>query len=281
MTKAKFRAIDLAMFSIITALLEVIMLWAFQKFPLEGFSVSFLILLGSIAIFRWNIYGVIPPLVGGAASLLFSYTTGTLMSMRLILSQLLGPLGLLTGLLWFKYYGKSKLDGKPDQMWAYYLTSFLSVEVVRTLCYIGDADLLHILYTYFVLDLLNMVIGVIVMVIAVKQKGFVTDMNEYLINQNKAPNSAEIAKQRTDIEAMASINEKDEISDIALLDGGMLDQADLDELATLYRQKTLGKSAIEIEEEQRQKALKEYKSGKKIKKDQEIDQNGGSNDDNS
>lgn len=277
MTKAQFRAIDLAMFSIITALVEVIMLWAFQKFPLEGYSVSFLILLGSIAVFRWNIYGIIPPLIGGAASLLFSYLTGTLVTTRLILSQLIGPLGLLTGLLWFKFYGKSKLDGKPDQMWAYFLTSFLSVEVVRTLCYIGDSNLLHILYTYFVLDLLNLVLGMVVMVIAVKQKGFVTDMNEYLINQNKAPNSAQIAKQRTDIEAMASINEKDEISDIALLDGGMLEQSELDELATLYRQKTVGKSAIEIEEEQRQKALEEFRAQKTNKKDY----NGGSSDDNS
>lgn len=277
MTKAQFRAIDLAMFSIITALVEVIMLWAFQKFPLEGYSVSFLILLGSIAVFRWNIYGIIPPLIGGAASLLFAYLTGTLVTTRLILSQLIGPLGLLTGLLWFKFYGKSKLDGKPDQMWAYFLTSFLSVEVVRTLCYIGDSNLLHILYTYFVLDLLNLVLGMVVMVIAVKQKGFVTDMNEYLINQNKAPDSAQIAKQRTDIEAMASINEKDEISDIALLDGGMLEQSELDELATLYRQKTVGKSAIEIEEEQRQKALEEFRAQKTNKKDH----NGGSSDDNS
>ena len=153
MSKATFEAIDLIIFTIISAVLEAGILLAYKAFGyMEGYIVSFAVTLGLISIFRWNWHGIVVPLVTGIVSVFI----GGIYDLGLVLSNTLGYLFLLPVLFWFKKKDKKTISKDIGFLLGYFFSGYISVEIGRTLCQLIDvrdiAKLGTILYSNFVID---------------------------------------------------------------------------------------------------------------------------------
>lgn len=237
MTKGTYRIFDIAIFSVISIILEIANLFSFKYFPLEGFSASFVIVLGLIAIYRWNLWGLIVPVSTGIVTVLVSkqYQIGYM------LAYTVGYLSMGLAAIWFKYKDKSTIKNDPLFMFGYFLTGFFAAQIGRAICYSFDGNFLSALYSCFVLDLLNLVLNGAVFVIAVHQKKLVYDMNQYLVEVaeiQKQPSSARMRENQEDYLSLESLAESNQVSDSALLDGGMLTEDDLKELQKNYNELT-------------------------------------------
>lgn len=145
MTKGTYRLIDIAIFSVISIILEIANLLSFKHFPLEGFSASFVIVLGLIAIYRWNLWGLIVPVSTGIVTVLVSkqYQIGY------TLAYTVGYLSMGLAAIWFKYKDKSTIKNDSLFMFGYFLTGFFAAQVGRAICYSLDGNFLSALYSCF------------------------------------------------------------------------------------------------------------------------------------
>ncbi len=275
MSKSTYKAIDLLILSGISGGIEALIYWAYNSFGhYDGYIVSFIVVIGMIAMFRWNWAGIVVPIISGGVSVLMMRLNQDL-SLGTMLANTLGYLPMLICLLWFKFIDKKKMLSSYGTMYGYLLSGYLLVDIGRT-CFasIGITSLSQIadvLYSYVVWDLLNIVIGCVVFFVALKQKTLVYDMNTYLIEFKKENPTSVIRNEIDDYHSLESIAEdNDEVSDIALLDGGMLTTEDLKKMNETYMKMTNTQSKY-IKEQQ---AIDDYHKQKDSKKDN-TKENGG------
>lgn len=258
MTKTQFKALDLFFFSFISALAECINIWAFSKF--NGiYYVSFAVVLGLISMVRWGAWGIVVPLAAGLASICFDLANGTKETVGWVLANSIGYLPLLINLIWFKFKGKDVVSRQWGMMILYVVTGFLETEAGKSMCYIGSADFGYVMKLFFAYDLINMAIGTIVYFIACKQRDFVCDMDDYLLRMHQGTPESRIREKDEDYLSLEQMAEKDEVSDISLLDGGTLKEEDLKMMEDTYK-KAEGKSSKFDREKQ---AIKDYNAKKK------------------
>jgi len=266
-SKSTYKAIDLLFLLAISAGLEALILFAYNSFGYgDGYIVSFVVVIGLIAIYRWNFIGIIVPILSGVVTIMMMSINKTL-TLGTILAYTVGYLPMLVNMLWFKFNNKVEMSSNYSKMFAYYITGYLLVDIGRTICIvIGTADFSQIgnvLYTYVVWDLLNVVIGALVYLLALRQKVIVYDMKTYLLDLKKETATSMVRKDIEDYNSLESMAENDEVSDIALLDGGTLTNDQLKEMNDTYNKMT----HTETKYVKEQKAIKEYKE-KKSKKEE-------------
>ncbi len=263
MSKRTFETIDILIFSVISILLEAVIIVAYNSFgKYDGYIVSFSVVIGLISIYRWNFVGVIPALAGGVATILTSYMYSGKFSLGIVLSYTVGYMFLLGVLVLFKLYDKNKMVKKYSFLFGYYFLGYLLVEIGRVLCFICTGQLnLSVITSPVLWDLLNIVIGALIFFISIKQKYIVYDMNTYLIEQHSGTSTSRIRNEIDDYSTLESLADKDDISDISLLDGGTLSDSDLKKLNDNYRKMTKTKSKYDLENEEINKYLNE-KGGK-------------------
>lgn len=237
MTKQNYRLFDLLIFTAIACVVECanVLLFNLMKFNVgkytfsQVYTLSFALVLGMIAIYRWNAYGLVVAPIAGICSILCRQFLGQDVTMNLWLSYSVGNLGLVVCLLFFHKRDKDKLRDNKGMMLLYYLSGFLTVEVVRAVCQIGSADYWILLLNYVSFDLLNILAGAGVLFIALRQNGLVVDMNLYLIHlqeSQKKVTGKEFASSNPNIN-MEELAEADEVNEAAILDGGTLSTEDL------------------------------------------------------
>ena len=132
----------------------------------------------------------------------------------------------------------------------YYFVGYLSVEVVRALCLIGSENYFLLLLNLMPFDLINALISFFVYLLALKQDGFVVDMNDYLHDLN----DIERRKSKESI-CLDELCEGNEINEAALLDGGTLSTEDLRKMED-DRRKFEGRSTVFDDENE---AIEAYK----------------------
>ncbi len=268
MSKRQFEALDLLFFSVIGAGLDVAIAWGFGHFS-SLYSVSFATVLALIAMVRWGFPGVLVAVVSGGARALYDSLTGSSVSLNWILANTVGYLMLLIDLLYFLKPGKKAVETNTGFAILYVVSGFLLAAVGKTLCYAGSADFLIYLQLFLLYDLLNMVIGIGVFLMARKQRDLVTDMNEYLVKiHTQSPEAVlreKIRSEKDEYSALEEMADKDEVSDIALLDGGMVTNDELAEQEAV-RKKLEGNSSsfYEQEREKGSQHKDEKKSGRKF-----------------
>lgn len=263
MSKRQFEALDLLFFSLIGAALDVAIAWGFGHFSVL-YSVSFAVVLALIAMVRWGYPGVVVALISGGARVLYDSLTGSSVSLNWILANTAGYLAVLIDLLYFLKPGKKAVVSNPGFSILYVVSGFLLTALGKTLCYIGSADFLVYLQLFLLYDLLNMLIGVGVFFLARKQSDLVTDMNEYLVKiHTQSPEAVlreKIRSEKDEYSALEEMADKDEVSDIALLDGGMVTNEELAEQEAV-RKKLEGNSSSVYQKEREQGV--QYKDKKK------------------
>ncbi len=237
MTKQNYRLFDLAVFTLIACVVEGINVLVFNlmkvqvgKYSLnQVYTLSFACMLGMIAIYRWNAYGLFVAPLAGIVSICCRMFLQQSVTTNLWLSFSIGYLGLATCLLFFYKKDKDKLRQDKGKMILYYLAGFLSVEVVRAFCQIGAEDYWLLLLNYVSFDMINIVFGGLVFYIALRQEGLVVDMESYLRHMKNAQQKVagqEFASKNININ-VEELAEADEINEAAILDGGTLSTEDL------------------------------------------------------
>lgn len=261
MSKKQFEALDLIILSLIGIVSECINIWAFKKLN-SAYCASIAIVLGLIALVRWNAWGLIVPLAAGIGAMTVGYFSGSSESINWILANTIGYLPLALELLWFKYAGKAKINSRWVYMLLYVVSGFVLCEAGRSLCYLGSqASFPEVMKMFFLYDMINLALGLAVYFIACKQKKFVVDMNEYLVELHSGTPTSAVRDEKQDYMALEEMADKDEVSDIALLDGGMMTEEDMKAMNDAYK-KAEGKSSKFDQENQ---ALKEYRDAKSKK----------------
>lgn len=258
MSKQKFQMFDLLFLSALAAVIEIASAFVMAKvngkigaYPLSQMvNLSFSCLLGVIAIFRWNILGLMVPIIGGASSLIVRILMKQNLSIQFSLFLVLGYVGLLSCLLFLHKRDKRKMSKDKGMMILYYFVGYLSVEVVRALCLIGSENYFLLLLNLMPFDLINAVISFLVYLVALKQDGFVVDMNDYLHDLN----DIERRKSKEPI-CLDELCEGNEINEAALLDGGTLSTEDLRKMED-DRRKFEGRSTVFDDENE---AIEAYK----------------------
>ena len=249
MSKQTYRILDLSLFTLIAAATEAVNTYAFVHFQVTIYTVSWALALGLIALFRWNAYGlVVAPIAGIVSVLVRVGMNGQQATTGLWLAMSVGNLGIAASLLFFLKGGKAKLRENPGRMVLYYVTGYLSAEVLRSICQLGSGlSFSSILLQYFAYDLLNLALGGLLFFIACRQENLVVDMEEYL-RKVKSPTIEEVKQQENyTVEELA---DADEINDAALLDGGTLSDKDLSKMEEDRRRCEGRKSRFDLEKEQ-------------------------------
>lgn len=268
MTKQTYRLFDLFIFTIIACVVESVNIFIFNFFKMnigqysfsQVYTLSFALVLGMIAIYRWNYYGLVVAPISGLVSVFVRSILQQEVTVNLYLAHTVGNLGLAICLLFFYKRDKKQMREHLGMMYIYYLSGFLTVEVVRSLCQIGSANYWSLLLNYVAFDLLNLVFGAVVFFIALKQKDFVVDMNTYLSEMNELSSvlsGQPIVSKNKNI-VVEEIAQQGEVNEAALLDGGVVSNEQLKKLAE-YR-KSLEKRDSVFDEEN--KELQEYRKSK-------------------
>jgi hypothetical protein len=96
MSVKTYEALDLVLFGGIAILLEVVNFYAFTQFT-GAYYLSFSLVLGLIAIFRWNAWGLLIAPLSGLGVLLLRMGLGGVVTPTLWLTYTLSYLGLAVG----------------------------------------------------------------------------------------------------------------------------------------------------------------------------------------
>lgn len=272
MNKTNYKIFDLFIFTLIASAVEGINVYAFNMFKInvngysfsQIYSLSFSCLLGMIAIFRWNAAGLVVAPVSGAVSVAVRLFLGQSVTVNLWLAYTLGYLGLAICLLFFVKVKKEDMLKEKGLMIMYYFSGYIVVELLKSLCQIGVADYWKLLVNYIAFDLFNIVIGLLVFWVAIKQKSLVVDMNSYLdeIHTIKGKlGGQDIVSKNININ-VEELAEADEINEAAILDGGTLSNEDLRRMEANRRKFENRVSKFDEENQE----LREYQKSKEAKK---------------
>lgn len=271
--RKSYEAFDLFIFTIIATGVEALNVFVFNTMTIKVgeysfnqiYTLSFACLLGMIAIFRWNFHGLIVAPIAGLGSLLVRLALGQEVTINLWLSYTIGYLGLADCLLFFRKRDKGEMRKEIGLMFLYYFTGYLSVEVVRSLCQIGQANYWILLLNYLAFDLLNILVSALVFFIALKQNSLVVDMDTYLkeLNDLKSKIGLEESVSKNVNICVEELAEADEINEAAILDGGTLSSDDLKRMEENRRkfENVTTKYDVENQELERYRKNKEAKHG--------------------
>lgn len=230
MTKKKFKILDILFFTLICTITECANIWLFNQFGnYQVFTLSFVPVLGMIAIFRWDAWGIITPTISAVAGIVIRLILKQTVSTSYAFAYVLSFFSLLICLLLFKKNDKANILSNKKFFFGYYFIGYVALEISKAVIQaIAVGGFSTLLIKYFSYNLLNITFNFIVFFIACKQGSLVVDMNDYLIKMNKDPSSARMRKESNDYISLEQIAEKNsDVSDIALLDGGTLNENQL------------------------------------------------------
>lgn len=261
MSKNAYEFLDLMVLTIIAAVAECLDVYAFTSFASPVFALSIACVMGLIAIYRWNAFGLVVPVAAGAAGVLTRMLLSQKVTLGLWLAFTVGYLALGIVLFWFLKKDKSTLNEDKFFKYGYYFSGYIAVEFLRAVCQIGNGDFFAIVWTYYALDLLNVAFGLVIWIIACKQPHLVVDMNSYLRQIHSAPSSALVRDEKKDAYKLEELSEASDVNDAALLDGGTLSAEDLHAMDAPLRKSEHRESRFDQENQ----ALAAYRDSKEKK----------------
>lgn len=189
--------IDLLILTAIGLIIEVVSLIFQFKYGSSGFyrigediyyyfpiSITLVPVVILIAIFRWNLKGVVVSLpLTLSTCIIHDFFNSEQVSGYIYFIYLVGTLLITLNLLWFKFISKNKMSKNLLYIIAYTLTGYLLIACGRSLvAAIYQVPFIATLYEFLVQDLLSIVIGAVVIVIIYFQKTILVDIDEYLLS---------------------------------------------------------------------------------------------------
>lgn len=186
MTFKQYRAMDLSIFAVLTAVFECIATLATNKwFGGQPVAISITLTLVLITMHRWGAYAAIVAAVGGIA---FCVTSSASAEHYLIYA--IGNTFALTALVWFKLLGKDAVRGSFLKTLLFSSTAYVSVAVGRWLVSLifgaGFSELVAFLLT----DLITLLFAVVILFSCKNTDGLVEDQRQYVLRVNEEKENA-------------------------------------------------------------------------------------------
>ncbi len=253
MSKKAYMFFDLIVLSIIACVLEGLVTWICnlrflvsndaENYVVSLYYVSFIVVFALIGLIRWNLYGLLPGIASSIAHIIVQNNVNNAYSNGHVIGTISGVCAIGILVLLFKKIPKDKIKQSKGLICLYCLfgnlINILTCAIVWSL--IDHTNFLHTLnFGITGGGLSNFFISVVILLIASKSKGFLVDMNDYLIYLNSTPESARIREEMMEEKEhsiTAEIQDSSEVNDIALLDGGMLTEEQLIELNNTFKEK--------------------------------------------
>ncbi len=178
----QYRAVDLTILAVITAVFEAITAFAATKwFPGELYAVSPTIAMVCIVMMRWGGFAAINAAVGGMAFCLASGATE-----KQILIYVIGNCFALLALLLFKYPGKNKIKDKFYFTVLFVIAAYTGAQIGRWLVGLVCGGAADSVIMFFATDMLSLLFSVVIVLISRKGDGLFEDQKSYLIRLDKA-----------------------------------------------------------------------------------------------
>lgn len=244
MSKDTFKMIDITIFSIIAIILEIAIYFGSQAVNsvsnLMPVFVSFSIILSLISIYRWGVIGSLVCVCGGLASAFAQQSSTGTFELNLYLIYGIGNACVGLSYILLLKGGRKKISSRMIYLVGYELFGYLAVIIGRSII------ILLIMHNSFTDNLLafvgpecmGFVIGMLVLNIANKPNGVLVEMNEYIKSVHDEMREDKLhlkaIKESDSYDAISDVTKKSMINDASLLDGGNLNQNQLDELQLLY-----------------------------------------------
>lgn len=262
MSLKKFRLIDLSRLRSIALLVEVITAVVFRFTKLPRFYISVTAAVTRIARIRWNAYGL---LIGPVTGLLGQIIRSVLRNEYSIYGFFATTLPyLLLGvcLLFFKKEGlKEKRRRNYGYLVLYALSGYFALEAGKLLCEIGNLDYYQSISIQMGADVIQVLVGLIVLLAAFLQKTILMDRKERIREREKKNQTAQRREAKFDYYKLEERAEGNDVNDAALLAGGTLSSEDLKKREAERRRIENRQSLFDKENE----ADKEYYETKKNK----------------
>lgn len=184
MTKQKFMALDLLIFSILAGVSEFLSGFLFNYFN-SGYYISFSIMITIIALVRWSFWGVVPLLVSGVVAFLMNQngimTDAPLTIMPGLLYYVVADLFILLSLIYLKAF-KNRDDAVEGggKLIAFITICFISLIIGKGLAILVIERTLSGFLNYFISISLSYVISLIFLLIFKSKTELVRDMDMYI-----------------------------------------------------------------------------------------------------
>lgn len=198
-----YRKIDLLIFTLLAIILDAINVFAFNAFPLGGFSISLHIILSLISIIRWGYLGSVVAVLGGLSYSIITTFIGEnefslqLITMEKVIPYTLGNLFIIACSLYFLKWKKSEIVNQTYLLILYVISGYVLICLGRSvLGLFFNQDFIFTFKEYGLRELFNAVIGIVIILIARKQEGMVEDVYEYLVRfqQSEKKHKLEVQK---------------------------------------------------------------------------------------
>ncbi|HEY8395351.1 MAG TPA: hypothetical protein VIK96_01080 [Bacilli bacterium] len=174
----KYRLIDLAIFTVLLSVFEIIAVRAVGWFG-ELYSISFLIAISSLVMMRWGAWSAVTLAAGALA---YCWANDAVLENYII--YVCGNLFMLFNLFWFML-GKDKVR-KGYFALAFVLSGYLLIELGRAIvaAFFGTG-FVSAFIGFLGTDAVNALLALLVIVIAKRQNGLFEDQISYLKRLNE------------------------------------------------------------------------------------------------
>ena len=185
-TFRQYRSIDLTIMAVLLAVSEGLTTLATTKwFVGVPFAISTTLIFMLIGMMRWDAYGIISALVGGAV---FSIASGA--DIRQALIYILGNCLGLISLLFIRTVGKERVRTSPPYLVIYAVMTYLAVAVGRWLVSLIFEPSIRSLLVFITTDSVTLLFSIVIILLMRKVDGMIEDQRAYLIRQAEERESA-------------------------------------------------------------------------------------------
>lgn len=187
LTFKKYRAIDLTIFSVLSVVLEALIVLASNEwFPGVIYTLSLSVTVTSIVMVRWGLWAAIPALLSGVTVVGVYYLGGVAVGLDTVLIYLVGNLFMLFGYGFIRLVGRARIEDKKG------FTSYLYVLIVYLLLLIGKTVVavcmgkgFMIIANFNFAECTSLIIALLAVFVAKRQEGLFVDQKTYLLELEK------------------------------------------------------------------------------------------------
>ena len=180
-TLSQYRGIDVSIFFLIACAIEILNIFIFNKYYTDqNFCISVVLPLSLLVMQRWNAWGGLIAVGGGFA---FCIANGDA-SAASYLVYCAGNCFVLLNLIWYAVLKKERFTESAGWRVLFTVTGYLFMTLGRALMSLPFEGGFFENYLAFLSgDALNAAVGIVVILIAAKQKGLFEDQVAYLKKQ--------------------------------------------------------------------------------------------------
>ncbi len=243
MSFKQFRTIDILIFSAIAIVFELLNYFATTSLgDFQLIFMSYSIVLSLVAIYRWGLRGSVVAFLGGIAACAVARSTSFPHYVGYSVGNLIG---VILGYLIFQIgIGKEKLMKHRFSLLCLYLfVDFLFVVIFRCLiiCLFDIStfwtNFIGSLRSEVVFESMSFVISIIILIVCARKNGnIMVEMKEYVydVQNKKKLGGLKELQESPYFNKDAPFTEPQEFDEYNILEGGTLNNEELDELQELY-----------------------------------------------